>query len=72
MADYGFHSAPWYELEAKRLVLKEGIMAIGKYAFYSCSGFADILSHPIAARPQSAAGRPPFSHEIWEPTGYLI
>ena len=49
MYDYAFEDfSPWYthKESLKTLVLEEGMTSIGKYAFYSCNGFAGELIIP--------------------------
>ena len=48
MYDYALKTSPWYthKESLKTLVLEEGMTSIGKYAFYSCNGFAGELIIP--------------------------
>ncbi len=48
MYDYALETSPWYthKESLKTLVLEEGMTSIGKYAFYSCNGFAGELIIP--------------------------
>ena len=42
MPDYESDTAPWYNKEFKKVVIKDGVSSIGMWAFFYCSGLTSV------------------------------